>query len=111
MIYDNDPELLEAMISAYVLNNAEEKLPVTIAGFALYLGIPKRELEALGATGGCERPFELLKTHVEHYALARLYSNSPTGGIFALKQMGYSDTPAKVTADVHVHLSGTDGKL
>lgn len=111
MNYEENPDSFAAMIEAYVIDCAGKNDIVTIPGCALFLGVTKREIERLGATEGLAPGYELLKTYVEQYALRRLYSTQPTGGIFALKQMGYSDTPTKVTADVHVHLSAQDAKL
>lgn len=112
MNYSENPEVLEAMVEAYVLDCAENKAPVSIPGCVLYLGLESTaELYAVGAVEGCERAIARLKTHCEAYAISRLYSTTPTGGIFALKQLGWSDSVQKHTADVRITIEGKDAQL
>jgi len=69
--------------------NADE--PVTITGLALAL---KTNRQTLLNYEDREKYFDTIKTaktRVEHYAEKKLFTGTPTGAIFALKNFGWSD--------------------
>lgn len=112
MNYSENPDVLQAMIEAYVIDCIENKAPVCIPGCVLYLGLnSSADLYALEGEGGCKPHIARLKTHCEAYAISRLYSTTPTGSIFALKQLGWSDSVQKHTADVRITIEGKDAQL
>jgi hypothetical protein len=66
--------------------------PVTITGALIHLGLSSRTslLDYEGREGFSE-PVKRLRLQVENAYESRLHGNSPTGAIFALKNMGWED--------------------
>ena len=76
--------------------------PYLITGLALYLGFCSREaLDAYGRRDEYHDVVKRLKAEVAAGYEGRLNGNSPTGAIFALKNMGWSDQQ-------NIKLSGDD---
>lgn len=77
-------------------NNGEESLrepePATITGLALYLGFASRQ-SLLDYVEKEEFSFAIKrgKLRIEHEYEKRLHQNNPTGAIFGLKNMEWSD--------------------
>lgn len=70
-----------------------EPEPATISGMALFLGLSsKREFETYEETGRYATILKQARLRVEAAYEARLYQ-TPTGVIFALKTMGWTDKP------------------
>lgn len=93
--------------------------PITVTGLALYLGFESRQsIYDYGEKGEFSYVIKNARLRVENAYEKNLYSNSPTGSIFALKNMGWKDkheqeisgpggTPL-VSAPIEVHIvSGT----
>jgi dihydrodipicolinate synthase/N-acetylneuraminate lyase len=83
-----------------------EPEPATISGMALFLGLSsKREFEAYEETGRHATILKQGRLRVEAAYEARLYQ-TPTGVIFALKTMGWTDKP-----ETRKPISETDNTL
>jgi len=88
----NSPEDFEAKVDEYVIHCADKEEPITWTGLALYLGFSSRQsideyLEYDGFSDSVKRA----KMIVENAYEKRLQGNSPTGAIFALKNMNWKD--------------------
>lgn len=100
LIYES-PEELRLDVEDYINN---EKKP-TLSGLAYHLKIDRQTLYNYK-----ERPefFDIIKRatdYVEYkYEERLIYENSPTGVIFALKNMGWTD---KTEVDQKTEISGT----
>ena len=74
--------------------------PILITGLALALGLSGREaLSGYGRREEYSATVKELKSVCEQYAENRLFSNNPTGAIFALKNYGWTDKLALGGAD------------
>jgi len=87
--YYNSPEDLQSAIDAYFL---DENCPNTITGLAYFLGFADRQ----SLNDYQERPeysfiIKRARARVEMAYEAKLSSNTVTGAIFALKNMGWKD--------------------
>lgn len=88
----NSPEEMLATGHAYFEQCNESKEPILITGLALALGLSGREaLSEYGRRPEYSAAVKELKSVCERFAEARLYGNSPTGAIFALKNYGWKD--------------------
>jgi len=77
-----------------------EETPILITGLALALGLSGREsLSEYGRREEFSATVKELKSVCEQYAENRLFSNNPTGAIFALKNYGWTDKLALGGAD------------
>jgi len=87
------PADLEKKINEYFEYCSDDDVIITICGLALYLGFSNRQL--LYAYQEKEEFTDIIKraraTVEEHYE-SRLSSTTPTGAIFALKNMDWKDT-------------------
>ena len=86
------PDEFEERAEAYFAAQTAAEQPITVTGLALALGLSSRQ--ALGVYE--ERPefcdaVRRAKLRVESAYENRLHGNSPTGAIFALKNMSWSD--------------------
>ncbi|KKN34831.1 hypothetical protein LCGC14_0789720 [marine sediment metagenome] len=97
------PEAFDAAVDEYMLDAIGEKTPITISGALLWMGIyDQHTLAAYAERDGFGPSVKRLRAIVRHQYELRLYSNNPTGAIFALKNMGWSDK-------VGVELTGAEG--
>lgn len=88
----SSPEEFEEKVYEYQEHCRESKEPVTWTGLALFLGLATRQ----SIDNYMEYPefvdvVKKAKTFVEWHYEMRLSGNAPTGAIFALKNMGWSD--------------------
>ncbi len=86
------PEQLEAAIQAYFDNQLENVLPITISGLAYNLGFCDRQ--SIYDYKEREEFSCIIKRaafFVESCYEAKLSGTTPTGAIFALKNMGWRD--------------------
>jgi len=86
------PEAFDAKVDEYRWYCKEENEPVTWTGLALFLGFSSRQsideyLNYEGFSDSVKRAKALVEWHYE----MRLCGEKPTGAIFALKNMGWSD--------------------
>lgn len=65
--------------------------PLTITGLALALDTTRKTLMEYEERDEFSNTIKRAKTVVENYAEKRLFGNSPTGAIFALKNYGWKD--------------------
>jgi hypothetical protein len=109
------PEALDEAVDAYVAQCKAEDEPITWTGLALGLGFHGRgELDNYEGYDGFSHSVKRAKAIVQHAYERRLHGNSPTGAIFALKNMGWSDRHEVTGADgqpLQVHISGSDADL
>ena len=86
------PEDFEAKVCAYQEHCRENKEPVTWTGLALFMGFSSRqsidEYQNYPEFSYCVKK---AKTIVEWHYEMRLCGDKPTGAIFALKNMGWTD--------------------
>lgn len=89
--YDS-PEAFDAKVEEYAAYCKREEEPVTWTGLALYLGFAHRTcIDEYAKYDGFSHSVRRAKSLVEWHYEMRLCGNSPTGSIFALKNMGWSD--------------------
>lgn len=70
----------------------EEESPILVTGLVLALGLSCRDtLIEYGHRPEFTDTVKELKSVCENFAENRLYSNNPTGAIFALKNYGWTD--------------------
>lgn len=65
--------------------------PLTITGLALALDTTRQTLMEYQERDEFIDTIKKAKTRIENYAEKRIFSNSPTGAIFALKNYGWKD--------------------
>jgi len=104
------PEKLMEMVDAYFVHIQGEKVtkvdeagnveetwkrlpePATITGLAIYLGFcSKQSLYDYGEKEEFTYPIKRARIYIEHEYEKNLRSTTPTGSIFALKNMGWKD--------------------
>jgi DNA-packaging protein gp3 len=86
------PEDFDAAAKAYFDDCAEKELPLTITGLALGVGLSSRQqLDVYQGRPEFTDSVKKAKARVEAGYEMRLHGNSPTGAIFALKNMQWSD--------------------
>ena len=89
----NTPEQLQERCDEYFLTNAG--LPLTITGLALFLGFESRQsVYDYSKHGEYSYIIKTAQLKVENGYELRLFSDKPTGPIFALKNMGWVDNQA-----------------
>lgn len=99
------PEEMEDLLARYVKNLEKNGEPATITGVCLFLGFDsKSTLDTYEKIPEFEGVVKRVKLYVESHYERRLFDKAPTGAIFALKNMGWSD---KSQVD---HVS-TDGSM
>ena len=90
--YYSTPEEFSEAVDAYFEEMEETNTPITITGLILYLGFSHRE--ALHDYEKKEPFSDIVKRarmKVENAYEMRLAGTTPTGSIFALKNMGWKD--------------------
>lgn len=95
----------DELVDAYVAKCTADETPITWTGLALYMGFCSRaELGNYEDYNGFSYSVKRARMIVENAYETRLHGNSPTGAIFALKNMGWTDRQE------HDHRSG-DGSM
>lgn len=95
------PDTFNDRVNEYVIHCEEKEEPITWTGLALFLGFSSRQsideyLEYDGFSDSVKRA----KMIVENAYEKRLQGNSPTGAIFALKNMNWKDkTETEITGN------------
>jgi len=90
-IYDS-PEDFEAKVYEYQDHCKEAKEPVTWTGLALFMGFSSRQsIDEYQKYPEFSDSVKKAKTFVEWHYEMRLCGSTPTGAIFALKNMGWDD--------------------
>lgn len=88
----DSPEQLVELTDAYLAHCAATERPVTLTGALNYMDIYSRHtLDEYEVREGFSAPVKRLRGLVAQSYEERLHGNSPTGAIFALKNMGWSD--------------------
>ena len=95
-LYKNAKQLQKAVDEYWEgITNPQDgtlKEPPTVTGLALALGFAdRRSFYDYEQNGEFSYTIKRARTQVENFAEQRLYSNSPAGAIFALKNFGWSD--------------------
>jgi hypothetical protein len=86
------PEELDIRVAAYLEQRSRDKEPVTLTGLILTLGLSSREsFERYGERPEFSDAVKRARLAVEADYERRLDRDRPTGSIFALKNMGWSD--------------------
>lgn len=102
--YDS-PEEFNGMVDAYVEHCKETGEPMTWTGMALYLGFAGRVgIDEYLKYDGFSYAVKRAKSIIEAGYERRLHGNNPTGSIFVLKNMGWSDRQ-------DMNLSNPDGSM
>lgn len=100
-----NPGQMDELVEAYWAQCVTDERPVTLTGLVRHLGLSSRQsLDEYAQYEGFSDPVKRAKLLVEMAYEERLHDNSPTGAIFALKNMGWSDKQE------HDH-SSTDGTM
>jgi hypothetical protein len=94
---------LQKQIDVYFAKCDQDDEPYTITGLALALDTTRQTLINYEEKDEYLDTIKKAKTMVEQYAEKRLFSGTPTGAIFALKNFGWKDKQ-------ETELSGKDGK-
>ena len=90
-LYDT-PEQFETKVYEYQKHCEAASEPVTWTGLALFLGFSSRQsIDEYQNYDGFSDSVKKAKTFVEYHYELRLNGERPTGAIFALKNMGWSD--------------------
>ena len=86
------PERMEELIDEYHAQCVADERPLTLTGLIRHMGLSSRQsLDEYAEYEGFSDPVKKAKLLVEMTYEERLHGNSPTGAIFALKNMGWSD--------------------
>lgn len=86
------PEQFESKVYEYQQHCKDANEPVTWTGLALFLGFSSRQsINEYEKYEGFSDVVKKAKLFVEWHYEMRVNSNSPTGPIFVLKNMGWSD--------------------
>lgn len=87
-----DPAQFDEMVDRYVTECRENDQPITWTGMASALGFSSRkEIDNYARYDGFADSCKRARIIVENAYEKRLHTNSPTGAIFALKNMGWKD--------------------
>lgn len=86
------PETMDRLVDEYERKCRDEDRPITLTGMIRYLGLSSYQsldtyLEYPGFCESVKRAKQIVQRTYEE----RLHGNNPTGAIFALKNMGWSD--------------------
>lgn len=86
------PERMDELVQEFWDKCVKEDRPITLTGLIWYLGLSSRQsLDEYANYEGFSDSVKRAKLIVERAYEERLHENSPTGAIFALKNMGWSD--------------------
>lgn len=86
------PEAMHELIDSYLADCEARDKPITLSGLILHMGLSSRQsLDEYANYDGFFDPVKRAKLIVQLAYEERLHGNSPTGAIFALKNMGWSD--------------------
>lgn len=86
------PQRFDELVDEYVAYCEQEARPVTISGLTLFMGFATRQsFYDYGKAPEYERSVARARLIVADQYELRLHGQSPTGAIFALKNMGWSD--------------------
>lgn len=86
------PADLTRMVDEYFEKRIAEDRPITLTGALIHMGIYSRAtLDEYEQREGFSEPVKRLRAMVADAYEQRLHGNSPTGAIFALKNMGWKD--------------------
>jgi len=100
------PEEMDRRLDEYLELCAEYEEPVTIMGMVLHMGfVDRNALDEYEKRDGFSRPVKRAKAAIALSYELRLDRDRPTGAIFALKNMGWSD---QQTIEVRGVLAGLD---
>lgn len=107
------PEAFTEAVEAHVKHCREEDIPMTWTGLALALGFSSREsINIYEKYDGFSYAVKRAKLYVENHYEQRLSGNSPTGAIFALKNMGWSDRQeVEHSGSIVLRFDADDAKL
>lgn len=85
-------EQMQSMIDEYFNQTLELEMPFTITGLALHLGFESRQsIYDYEKNGDFSYTIKRARLKIENYAESKLYTTTPTGAIFALKNFGWRD--------------------
>lgn len=88
----DSPEAFEQKVYEYQEHCEETREPVTWTGLALFMGFSSRQsINEYKNYDGFSDAVKKAQTFVEWHYEMRLCGDKPTGAIFALKNMGWSD--------------------
>ncbi len=83
---------IQDKIDDYFEQRIENEKPFTITGLAYHLGFESRQsIYDYEKNGEFSYTIKRARLQVEKYAEDKLFSTTPTGAIFALKNHGWSD--------------------
>lgn len=86
-------------------SNPEEMMTWTLPGFLLYCNVSKKQWEEFKTKEKYKETCEKVMLHLEDKYCHGLETKNPTGSIFALKNMGWSDEKGiKSTIEVGARL-------
>lgn len=90
--------------STYIDSNGNpQRKPLTITGLALALDTSRKVLMEYQERDAYSNTVKRAKTVIENYAEERLFSSSPTGAIFALKNYGWKDKSEQETINTNIN--------
>ena len=85
-------EAMQEMIEEYFLISKADTDPFTITGLALYLGFESRQsIYDYEKHGEFSYTIKRARLRIENFAEKKLYTTTPAGAIFALKNFGWRD--------------------
>ena len=101
-----DPQQFNDAVDAYFAFCTEKKEPITWTGLALFMGFSSRKelMNYENYDGGMAEAAARARSLVEYAYEMRLDRDKPTGAIFALKNMGWSDRQG-------IDLTSSDGSM
>jgi len=83
---------IQIEIDEYFSQTLADEMPFTITGLAYHLGFESRQsIYDYEKHGEFSYAIKRARLQVEKYAEDKLFSTTPTGAIFALKNHGWSD--------------------
>jgi len=115
----SDSSEFDRLTDEYIERCRENSAPITWTGLALYLGFSSRQaIDEYASYEGFSDSVKRAKLLVENAYETRLYTSSPAGPIFALKNMGWSDKLSHehsgpdggpIPTQINIHLIKADG--
>lgn len=97
------PTEFDHLVDEYVSQQQEEERPITWTGMALHLGFYGRdELDNYADYDGFSGSVKRAKAIVQQTYEERMHGNNPTGAIFVLKNMGWSDRQEIESTNRHI---------
>ena len=95
------PKAMEALIDSYCQQFQDERKPLTLTGLIRHMGLSSRQsLDEYANYTGFSDSVKRAKLVIEEAYEDRLHTQSPTGAIFALKNMGWADRQEISTPDL-----------